>query len=33
MAADPAAWPARPLYIKPPDALPSRDEGVARASP
>ena len=33
LAADPAAWPARPLYIKPPDAHPSRDEGVARVEP
>lgn len=33
LAADPAAWPARPLYIKAPDAQPSRDEGVARVEP
>ena len=31
LAADPAAWPARPLYIKPPDAHPPRDESIARA--
>ena len=31
LAADPAAWPARPLYIKPPDAQPPRDESIARA--
>ena len=30
LAADPAAWPARPLYIKAPDAQPARDESVAR---
>jgi tRNA threonylcarbamoyl adenosine modification protein YeaZ len=33
LAADPAQWPARPLYIKPPDAAPARDEGIARAEP
>ncbi len=33
LAADPAAWPARPLYIKAPDAQPSRDEGIARIEP
>ncbi|MDE3176210.1 MAG: tRNA (adenosine(37)-N6)-threonylcarbamoyltransferase complex dimerization subunit type 1 TsaB [Pseudomonadota bacterium] len=31
LAADPAVWPARPLYIKPPDAHPPRDEAIARA--
>jgi tRNA threonylcarbamoyl adenosine modification protein YeaZ len=30
LAADPAAWPARPLYIKAPDAHPTRDAAVAR---
>jgi tRNA threonylcarbamoyl adenosine modification protein YeaZ len=33
LAADPAVWPARPLYIKAPDAHPSREEGVARVEP
>ena len=33
LAADPQQWPARPLYIKPPDAQPQRDEGVARIEP
>jgi tRNA threonylcarbamoyladenosine biosynthesis protein TsaB len=32
-AADPAQWPARPLYIKPPDASPARDDSVARVEP
>jgi tRNA threonylcarbamoyl adenosine modification protein YeaZ len=31
LAADPALWPARPLYVKPPDAHPPRDAAVARA--
>ena len=30
LAADPALWPPRPLYIKPPDAQPPRDDSVAR---
>jgi tRNA threonylcarbamoyladenosine biosynthesis protein TsaB len=29
LAADPGAWPARPFYVKPPDAHPSRDETIA----
>ena len=33
LAADPAQWPARPLYIKAPDAQPGRDGGVARVEP
>jgi tRNA threonylcarbamoyl adenosine modification protein YeaZ len=33
LAADPAQWPARPLYIKPPDAHPARDDAIARAEP
>ena len=33
LAADPAQWPARPLYIKAPDAHPPRDDGVARVEP
>ncbi len=33
LAADPAQWPASPLYIKPPDAHPSRDDAIARAEP
>ena len=33
LAADPATWPPRPLYIKPPDAQPPRDEAIARAEP
>jgi tRNA threonylcarbamoyl adenosine modification protein YeaZ len=31
LAADPAAWPARPFYIKPHDAHPPRDESIPRA--
>lgn len=31
LAADPAQWPARPLYIKAPDAHPPRDDSIARA--
>ena len=30
LAADPAVWPARPLYVKMPDAHPPRDDSVAR---
>jgi tRNA threonylcarbamoyladenosine biosynthesis protein TsaB len=30
LAADPGAWPARPFYVKPPDAHPPRDETIAR---
>jgi tRNA threonylcarbamoyl adenosine modification protein YeaZ len=30
LAADPAQWPARPLYVKAPDAHPPRDAAVAR---
>jgi hypothetical protein len=30
LAADPAQWPARPLYVKAPDAHPARDEAIAR---
>jgi tRNA threonylcarbamoyl adenosine modification protein YeaZ len=33
LAADPVAWPARPLYIKPPDAQPPRDDAIARIEP
>lgn len=33
LAADPAQWPARPLYIKAPDAQPGRDDSVARVEP
>jgi tRNA threonylcarbamoyladenosine biosynthesis protein TsaB len=29
LAADPGAWPARPFYVKPPDAHPSRHETIA----
>jgi len=32
-AADPAAWPARPLLIKPLDAVSSRDASFARSGP
>jgi tRNA threonylcarbamoyl adenosine modification protein YeaZ len=31
LALDPAANPARPLYVKPPDARPSPSEAIARA--
>jgi len=30
LAADPEAWPARPLYVKAPDAHPSTGDAVAR---
>jgi len=30
LAADPGAWPARPFYVKPPDAYPPRDDTIAR---
>jgi tRNA A37 threonylcarbamoyladenosine modification protein TsaB len=30
LAADPAAWPPRPLYVKPPDAHPASGYAVAR---
>ena len=30
LAADPAAWPARPFYLKPPDAQLPRDEAIPR---
>lgn len=30
LAADPAAWPARPFYVKPPDAHPPRDDAIPR---
>ena len=33
LAADPAQWPARPLYVKAPDAAPARDDTVARVEP
>jgi tRNA threonylcarbamoyl adenosine modification protein YeaZ len=33
LAADPSQWPARPLYIKPPDAHPPREEAIARVEP
>jgi len=31
LALDPAANPARPLYVKPPDARPNTAEPIARA--
>jgi hypothetical protein len=31
LAADPAASPPRPLYVKPPDAHPAATGGIARA--
>ena len=30
LAADPAASPPRPLYVKPPDAKPAAGEAIAR---
>ncbi len=30
LAADPEAWPARPLYVKAPDANPSSGDAIAR---
>lgn len=30
LAADPADWQARPLYVKPPDAKPASGEAIAR---
>ena len=30
LAADPVTWPARPFYVKPPDAHPPRDETITR---
>jgi tRNA A37 threonylcarbamoyladenosine modification protein TsaB len=33
LAADPAQWPARPIYIKAPDAHPGRDDSVPRVDP
>lgn len=33
LAADPRDCPPRPLYLKPPDAHPAVDAGVARANP
>lgn len=30
LAADPADWPARPLYVKPPDAKPANADAIAR---
>ena len=31
LAADPASAPARPLYLKPPDAKPQKASAIARA--
>ena len=30
LAADPTDWPARPLYVKPPDAKPANADAIAR---